>query len=346
MHTPTDTNDHLATVSFALLQDWINALQSICPPRQLAALLDQSGIGAMHSIDLGRISHHQFVQLYQLAAVSTGDEMMGLWSRPIRAGALKHLCTVMMGASSMSGALFRFTTFWNLLLDDFRLELTEDATGLHVDLIPITDQSPQRFGHMLLLKLTHGITSWLAHRELPLISIEFPFKRPSFAEDYAILFPAPIYFDSNHARISFEPSVAQLSINRTDVELNAFLNRAPRDWIFTTFREHSLPLRVRSLIAPLQEGGDDLQSVASALYMTPRTLIRRLKADGTSFQSIKDGLRRDIAILALSQHSKSIETISQSVGFSSVATFHRAFKRWTGLTPSAYRKAQLGPKPN
>lgn len=346
MHPLADTDDHLATVSFALLQDWIAALQTICTPRELAVLLDRSGIGPMHSIDLGRISHHQFVQLYQLAAVSTGDEMMGLWSRPIRASALKHLCTVMIGASSLRGAFYRFTTFWNLLLDDYRLELTEDPTGLHIDLIPLTDDTPQRFGHMLLLKLAHGITSWLAHQELPLLSVQFAFNRPSFAEDYAILFPAAVSFGYPQSRISFAPSIAQLPLNRSGPDLLEFLQRAPRDWIFTTFREHSLPLRVRTLITSSQGGRDDLQSIAADLNMTPRTLIRRLKADDTSFQAIKDGLRRDIAILALSRKTQSIEAISQSVGFSSVATFHRAFKRWTGLTPSAYRRAQIRSQPD
>ena len=72
--------------------------------------------------------------------------------------------------------------------------------------------------------------------------------------------------------------------------------------------------------------------------MTPRTLIRKLDADGTSFQTIKDGLRRDIAIRRLQTGDASIEAIAQDVGFASAASFHKAFHRWTGATPSAYRR--------
>jgi phage gp29-like protein len=60
--------------------------------------------------------------------------------------------------------------------------------------------------------------------------------------------------------------------------------------------------------------------------------------EATSFQSIKDGLRRDIAIRDLTQSVKSIEAISQDIGFASAANFHRAFKRWTDVTPGTYRK--------
>jgi len=72
-------------------------------------------------------------------------------------------------------------------------------------------------------------------------------------------------------------------------------------------------------------------------------LIRHLAAEGTSFQRIKDNLRRDIAIRDLAAGDKSIEAIAQDVGFASTANFHRAFKQWTSMTPGAYRTASSLP---
>ena len=83
-----------------------------------------------------------------------------------------------------------------------------------------------------------------------------------------------------------------------------FLLRAPRDWIFTSSREHALPLRVRELLLLSERLGFHLRDAAQALNLTPRTLIRRLDAENTSFQGIKDGLRRDIALRDLSQGSR------------------------------------------
>lgn len=330
----------LPTVSRAFLEDWLVALRAHCPPQQLAQIMQKIGLSqTAHPQE--RVTHDQIVQLYQITAVGTGDEMMGLWSRPIRSGALKLMCTSIRGASSLSAALFRFTSFWNLLLDDFRLELDSDEQMLRVALQPLNTQPPQRFGHMLMLKLLHGIASWMAGRELPLQVVCFGFDRPEFAADYPVLFPAPIQFAQDCSSITFDGTLAQRCDARSDTEMQEFLIRAPRDWIFTGFREHSLALRIREQLLRSDGMSLTLHHAADDLNLTPRTLIRRLDVEGTSFQAIKDGLRRDIAIRDLTQTQHSIEAISQDIGFGSAASFHRAFKRWTNATPSVYRNRKV-----
>ncbi|MBM1558604.1 AraC family transcriptional regulator ligand-binding domain-containing protein [Sulfitobacter mediterraneus] len=327
----------LPTVSRAFLDDWLAVLRRDCSARQMADFLDKTGLSAVNGAR-GRVTHDQIVRLYQMVVAETGDEMMGLCSRTIRPGALKHLCASVRGASSLSAALFRFTSFWNLLLDDYEMTLANDGETLRMALVPRGDQAPQRFGHMLLLKLTHGVASWLAGYELPLTSVGFCFERPEFAADYPILFPAAIRFGQAQSYVSFDASVGPMPVSRTEAEMQEFLIRAPRDWIFTSLNEHALPLRVRELLLASDRLEAGLRDAAQQLHLTPRTLMRRLDAEGTSFQGIKDGLRRDLAIRDLAQGGKSIEAISLDVGFASAANFHRAFKRWTDLTPGAYRK--------
>lgn len=328
----------LPTVSRAFLEDWLQLVRQQCPAQQLAGFLDQIGLVEAAQPG-GRVTHDQIVRFYQLIAAETGDEMMGLWSRPIRSGTLKHLCASMRGASSLSAALYRFTSFWNLLLDDYELRLETDEQRMCILLEPRADEKPQRFGHMLMLKLGHGVASWLTGRELPLSEVGFAFERPVFAEDYPVLFPSPIRFGAPRSRIVFSEGLGDLPISRSEMEMQEFLLRAPRDWIFTSFREHALSLRLRELLLQADRLDFHLRDAAQSLNLTPRTLMRRLDAEGTSFQAIKDGLRRDIAIRDLSRGLKSIEEISQDVGFASAANFHRAFRRWTSATPGAYRKS-------
>ncbi|PCJ04296.1 MAG: AraC family transcriptional regulator [Rhodobacteraceae bacterium] len=337
---PENPSPILPTVSRAFLEDWLSVLRAHCPPQQLAGFLEQIGLASTVQPQ-ARVTHDQIVRLYQLVAVETGDEMMGLWSRPIRSGALKHLSASVRGASSLSAALFRFSSFWNLLLDDFAVVLENEGDILRVVLVPRDTDCAQRFGHMLLLKLAHGIASWLTGRELPLRDVSFVFGRPDFAEDYPVLFPAPIRFGQPKSSITFDGLLGSLPVSRSEAEMQEFLIRAPRDWIFTSSREHALPLRIRELLLLSDRLDYHLSDAAQALNLTPRTLIRRLDAEDTSFQGIKDGLRRDIAIRDLSDGVKSIEAISQDIGFASAANFHRAFKRWTSVTPGAYRRHHL-----
>lgn len=330
----------LSTVSRAFLEDWLIALRSHCPPAQLAGFMDETGL-APDAHPRARVTHTQIVRLYQRVAIETGDEMMGLWSRPIRTGALKHLCASMRGSSSLAAALFRFSGFWNLLLDDFTLQLDrETVTGreaLRISIVPRGAQTPQRFGHMLLLKLVHGIGSWLTGRELPLLEVGFAFPRPDFAEDYPILFPAPVRFGQTNSAITLDAALEDLPVSRNDAEMAAFLRNAPEGWIFTRSQNHALSLRLRGLLLRPDGLADQLEDVAATFGQTPRTLIRRLALEETSFQAIKDGLRRDLAIRDLTS-GKSIDDTAQDIGFASTANFHRAFKRWTGVTPAAYRR--------
>ncbi|MGH1416076.1 MAG: AraC family transcriptional regulator ligand-binding domain-containing protein [Pelagimonas sp.] len=331
----------LPTVSQAFVHDWVAALHRLCQPDQVEDFLQRSGVRPHQADGRGRVTHDQIVQLYQIVAAETGDEMMGLWSRTIRTGALKHLCSSVLGASSLGAALYRFSTFWNLLLDDHQLELSESDTELVLHIRPEPGADTSRFGHMLMLKLAHGVASWLAHRELPLGGVGFGFERPEFAQDYPILFPGPIHFGQLTSWISFDKSLGDLPISRSEADMPSFLQRAPRDWIFTNSREHALPLRIRELLLMSERLECDLGQAARQLHVTPRTLIRRLKTEGTSFQAIKDGVRRDMALRDLTT-AKTIEAISQDTGFASPASFHRAFRGWTGLTPNQYR-AEMRP---
>ncbi|MEL6647737.1 MAG: AraC family transcriptional regulator ligand-binding domain-containing protein [Pseudomonadota bacterium] len=325
-----------STVSSRFVADWLEALRPLCSEAHFQSLLERSDLLA--DPEQGRVTLDQIVCLYQLAAVETGDEMMGLWSRPIRPRALQHLLTSVREARSLSAALYRFSTFWNLLLDDYQFELVETGGAMSLQLTPRGDPVPHRFGHMLILKLAHGLLSWMARYEVPVKSVVFAFPCPDFEEDYAVIFPAPVAFGEVVTGIAFEISDLGPVQLRSAADLGVFLENAPRDWIFTQSSEHTQSLRVRRYLS--QSGWKDanLAQAAEAMHMTPRTLMRRLEADGTSYQAIKDALRRDIAIRHLQAGRDSVEAIAHELGFSSAASFHKAFQRWTGNTPSSYKR--------
>jgi AraC-like DNA-binding protein len=72
--------------------------------------------------------------------------------------------------------------------------------------------------------------------------------------------------------------------------------------------------------------------------MTTATIRRRLHEEGVSYQSIKDQLRRDLAIGYLSHTDRSVMDIALELGFSERSAFHRAFRKWTGAAPGEFRR--------
>lgn len=331
-----------ATVSIEFVQDLLRSLRALCHEQVLDRCLTQAGIVKEFIRHPGaRLTHDQLVGLYRKSAGVTGDEMMGLWSRPIRTGSLKYIIRAVIDAPTIDVALYRFTQFWNLLLDDYRLDLTQTETALRLELVPRSSNTGvNRFGHALMLKLTHGIVSWLVGREVPVCSVGFAFSRPPFATDYPTLFPAAVNFGGKHSQITFHADLGKIRPERSAADVRTFLARAPRDWIFTSYHEHAMRLKVRELL--YADLGRTLDDVSSRLHMSSRTLIRKLQDEGLSFQGIKDELRRDLAILNLVRNDASLTEISYALGFSSPAVFHRAFRHWTGMTPGTYRAAQHG----
>lgn len=98
--------------------------------------------------------------------------------------------------------------------------------------------------------------------------------------------------------------------------------------------------RVESLLIPLLHTGDvGMDAIATTMAMSRQTLFRKLKAEGTTYEKILDDLRRQIALHYLSGKKVSVNETAYLVGFSEAAAFSRAFKRWTGKSPSDARRA-------
>jgi AraC-like DNA-binding protein len=102
-----------------------------------------------------------------------------------------------------------------------------------------------------------------------------------------------------------------------------------------TFRE-GVADATRALLAEGQP--TDRVAVARQLHVSWRTLQRRLEEERTSFRAIRDAVLREVVEALLSNSVLKVEAIALSVGFGEVAAFSKAFKRWTGCSPTVYRR--------
>jgi AraC-like DNA-binding protein len=80
-----------------------------------------------------------------------------------------------------------------------------------------------------------------------------------------------------------------------------------------------------------------IEELADRLHVTSRTLRRKLQAEGTSYASILASVRKDLAIQHLRTTRMKVDEIAEALGFSDVASFRQAFRKWTGRSPSDYR---------
>ncbi|MFJ1468671.1 AraC family transcriptional regulator [Massilia orientalis] len=286
-----------------------------------------------------RLTRQQYVGLYRTIAATLDDEMLGLWSRPIRGGTLKYLMLSLLDAPTVLVALNRLVRFWNLLLDDYRLQISTKNDLVRLALVeraPGTPVTP--LAHELMMKLIHGIASWLLGRELGLHRVEFRFSHPRHAEDHAFLFPGEVRFDADVTGIYFSYADCAEQFRREKHELWAFLKRAPEDWTFSAGQRGTLMARTRAYLEEHIAQPVTIQDLAQALHVSVRTLNRRFAEEGTRFQLVKDGLRRDIAVHRLANSNTGVAALAFDLGFADATGFCRAFKQWTGSSPTDYRK--------
>jgi AraC-like DNA-binding protein len=294
------------------------------------ALLDQPA---------ARLTGQQYAALYRVVAAALDDEMLGLWSRPIRTGTLKYLMLSLLDAPTVLVALNRFVRFWNLLLDDYRLQMSirQDLVRLALaERSPGTQAAP--LGHALMMKLVHGIASWLLGREVNVHRVEFSFARSRHGDYYAFLFPGAVHWDAGMTGIYLAHQDCAQQFKREKHELWAFLKRAPEDWTFTARHRASVAARTRAHLEQDMAQPATIDQVAQALHTSVRTLNRRLADESTHFQAVKDGLRRDVAVQRLASSNVGVAVLAAELGFVDATGFCRAFRQWTGSSPSGYRK--------
>lgn len=103
-------------------------------------------------------------------------------------------------------------------------------------------------------------------------------------------------------------------------------------------RRGALAETVRSRIERALPGDVSADAIATGLHMSARTLQRRLEEEGTRFSEVVDTAREKLARQRLRETTMPLAEIAYAIGFSDVATFSRAFKRWTGVSPGAFRR--------
>ncbi|WP_111861177.1 AraC family transcriptional regulator [Acinetobacter sp. CFCC 10889] len=126
--------------------------------------------------------------------------------------------------------------------------------------------------------------------------------------------------------VNADPIASQIAINQCEAELSAIGER------------RRLSMRVRDILTHSEQHYLSIENVAERLYMSDRTLKRQLAAEGTSFSTLVDEVRYRHATSLLSRTDYTLEQIADELGYSDVANFSRAFKRWSGRSPSNWRK--------
>lgn len=304
--------------------------------------LAETGIAPGLLLEPGaRVTADQYAALFRLLIEAFDDECLGFLSRPARRGSFALLLRSALDARDFETAIRRIAQVFRLLQDDFRLELLRDGRLAGLELRSCSDSgSALPFLHELLIRTFWRSLAWLAGGRLRVTRFDFAFPIPTYAANYGKVFPAALQFGCAASAFWFDAELLSGAVRRDRKALHAFLADAQTE-ITVPKRDDTLcSARVRGHLQMTQPEWPDLAAMAAALHISTSTLQRHLAVEGLSYQTLKDELRRDIAIVRLHTSTVTLTALALGLGFRDDSSFQRAFKNWTGSAPGAYRGAR------
>ncbi|MGA4840303.1 AraC family transcriptional regulator [Streptomyces sp. G45] len=290
--------------------------------------------------DRARVTAAQFARLFRESYRATQDEFIGLGSARSRPGTFAMMCHASLGCRDLGAAMERGVTFYGLFPGgpDLALTRSRDAAVLTVR----NDLDQDFFLAECLVMVWHRLCGWLIGHRIPLRWADFGHPPPPHGHEYAGLFGCPVRFGAQRTGAGLDARWLDAPLVRDEAALAAMLRRAPFDLL--SRREYGTTVAEqvrRALVTALRTSPrlPSLGEVAARLALSPSTLRRRLARESTSYQEVKDAVRRDAAIAGLAEGHEPIADLAARLGFSEDTAFHRAFRRWTGTTPGTYRDA-------
>lgn len=333
------------TVSIAFVRSAVAGLGS---GARLAVLRNAGIPPELLAADGARVPAAAFGALWMAVADVLDDEFFGLDSRRMKVGSFALLCHAVAAQATVERGLKQALRGFALVLDDIeaRLQISGGEARISTDnriRVRRGDADARRFADETLLVMLHGLLCWLAGRRVPLRRLEWAHPRPGHAEEYRRMFAPELHFDAPASALVFDARVLQAMQQVSPASLKAFLRDAPQSVFLKQVQQRGWGERVRrELRRQLSDDaahahGATLEALAQQFGLSPATLRRRLDDEGTGWQQLKDDVRRDLAIHHLAAGRLSIEAVGAQLGFNDASSFHRAFRKWTGTAPGAWR---------
>lgn len=316
----------------------------------IAQALEHSGIDSrpvfaaaginegLHNDPLRRLSLATITRLYRKCVEVTGDPYFGLTvAKFMQPSTLHALGYGLLASATLMDFCTRVQRYFRLVSQNARVDITSRGADVHFSSVPLVDVCPE--SQDAWLGMLHRMIRLLHHDDFHPLAVELAHPMPDPGDEpYVKFFGAPAHFGSHAVTLILPREDMEVPLQGACPELARFNDNLAESYIAKIDRA-DVVANVRARIFELLPSGECSRSkVAAALCMSTSTLQQSLTARGTSFHELLNEIRHELACTYLRQSGISVTEITFLLGFTDVSNFTRAFKRWTGRSPTRFRK--------
>ena len=334
-----------ASVAAGIARKFLDYAAECGAPRH--QLYNRTGLSPTALADQdARIPLATYQTLIAIAIELTGDPAIVLhYCTATRIEDISIVGLIVHASPSMADSLVQLNRYARLMVEVDVMESGERFTvEPEGEQIWIVDNrpDPNSFPELTESAFGHFIGEFSRHfPDRPFaLALQVTHPAPGHAAAYEEILRVPVTFAAPRNAMQIEPAWLQTPFENSGAYVfGIFADRA--DALMARLEsDRSVRARIEAhLLTNLHRGDITMDQVATELGMSRQTLYRRLRDEQTTFASIHDDLRRRMAVDYLGARKVSVNETAYLVGFSEASSFVRAFRRWTGETPLAFREA-------
>jgi AraC-like DNA-binding protein len=280
------------------------------------------------------------LRLWRIALRVTQDPAFGLKvASQIKPTSFHALSYGISASSTLKEAFERAQRYCHIGTDAVDYEFPKIGAEYHWIIAPAVDLGDEPIDALAALHLR--MCRSLLGRDFAPLRIEFRRSRPSKIKDFDAMLRCPLIFDAPQTKLVFDQESVERPLDGANPEL-ARHNDAIAVQYLSQLERDNIGARVREVLTQqLSRGEPSQEDIAEFLNMSARTLQRKLLESGTTYKEILDDTRHALALAYLSAPRHSVSDVTYLLGFSAGSCFTRAFRRWTGQSPSDWRASGL-----
>lgn len=284
-----------------------------------------------------RLSASATAHLWRRASLRAGDPAFGLFaSRFVRPTTFHALGYAVFASTTLRDALHRLLRYSHVVSDAAELELETTSTHARLKFVIRQGEVPSAEALDAVMSLIVRTCRTLTDRSFSLLRVEQRRAIPCDETPYERFFRCPLTFQASNDALTFDAEGLDRRLSTANPELARHNDDLVRRYL-ADMRDGTIVDRVRKALSEHLSGDASPGKVATMLGMSSRSLQRRLQEHGTSYVKVLADTRRELAAGYLREQHWSITEIAFLLGFEDASAFARAFRSWTGISPSEFR---------